>query len=214
MRHLIPMLVFFATIPLVASAFDYDKELLAKRIKEERIESVTFLPCPGDKAIVAAHWAREIGWWSYVEVFHHSDSKIDGEIKLPPEYLESFGNYVVSYRWLRNEPSNQWMLEILESTHMGNGGFWLMVLEGKQLRVVLSTSVMGRCWFPPAGIKIPFEGTVRFPEKYLKVDYARDSVVVSGKLKVLDQEDKEVATVPYKEVWKWNKAKRVFQESD
>lgn len=199
-------------------ALNSDEPWLAKGMSAQldRFQSITFSPHPQQKEIVAADCVNDFDWHSRLRVFHHTGDKVDWIASLPKEYLEGGGNFLLSCRWRHLDHLDAWVLEVFESTHMGNGSLWLLELQKRELRVLLHTSAVGRCWFIPAGIKLPLEGEAKFVGRHLDVKYQVNTetgvqeVLLSGTLAVVDSEGNQVSSHPYSETWTWEKQSKKF----
>ena len=182
----------------------------------EKFETVTVVPHPSDKSIVAANCERAKQWWGEIRLFKHLGDKIEWTAVFPKDYLESRGTYVVSCRWVPLAMLKQPALELIESTHMGNGSLWLFELNGKELRSLLHTPVRGYYWQPEAVFGVPREGEARYVGAHLNVEYGKEegaefeSVVLTGEVSIQDLTGKELPTKSYEQRCIWDSDKRVF----
>jgi len=193
---------------------DWLREGLALQIP--KFKRTTFTPHPERNGIVAANCETDQSWWGRLRVFHHAADKIDWIASEPASYPENRGHYVLSCEWRRLEKLQMWVLEVFESTHMGNGSLWLFTLEGRDLRVLLHTTARGRFLRPPPDLIIPPLGETRLVEDHLSVEYrvpdgsAAETVLLTGTIAALDTEGRQQSTKPYAETWTWDATKRVF----
>jgi hypothetical protein len=184
----------------------------------------TFAPCPNDKSIVAAHIEEKtVNWWGYLEVFHHTGNHVDWVAKLPKGYTANCGHYLLSCSWVYLEKLDRYALEVFDSTHRGNGSYWLFALEGQELRVLIHT------WgvdshnedvdvFPDSKEfarkdgRLDTRGTVilngRLDPEY-KVANDRQEVILTGTI-VTMLNQKAVSSREYSETWVWNPKSREF----
>lgn len=193
------------------------REGLAQQI--EKFQRTTFMPHPASKGLIAANCESDLSWWGSVRVFHHEGDQIDWMATFPKDYTQNCGHYVLSCKWRHLEKLSRWVLEVFDSTHMGNGSLWLFELEGHDFRLLLHTNARGRFLEPPPASVIA-NGQTRLIEEHLISDYhtpdgasaSAESVFLTGTLAILDQEDKEVSRKPYAETWTWDVSKRVFAQ--
>lgn len=183
-----------------------------------KFKSTTLVPHPGESGIVAASCETDPSWWGSVYVLHHTADQVNWVATFPKEYRQNHGHYILSCQWRRLEHLGLWVLEIFDSTHMGNGSLWLFSLEGPDLRLLLHATARGRYLEPPADLKVPPLAETRLIEEHLHADYHptvngtanAEAVHLTGTIAVLDQEDKELSRAPFTEVWTWDAGKRVF----
>lgn len=179
-------------------------------------QSTTFFPNPEKKNLLAVYCERDPAWWGHLRVFQHTGDKIDWAATFPAEYLEQRGHYILSCRWKRFKQLESDVIELFESSHMGNGSLWLLELKDREFRVLLHTSAVGRYWSTAPELEIPFEGEARFAGPHLDVSYPtpegadQEMVKLTGTISVRDSEGKEVHQRPFSETWTWDEAKRCF----
>jgi hypothetical protein len=215
--------IFALSLLMVSRAFAADdssshdewlSEGLARQIS--KFKRITFTPQPEDHGLVAANCESKLSWWGELRVFHHTGDQIDWMASLPPVYAENCGHYVLSTTWEYLEPLQMWILEIFDSTHMGNGSLWLFTLEGHELRSLLHTTARGRFLKPPPDLLIPPMGGTHLVEEHLNIDYrisddARSpAIVLTGTIAALDAGDRPQSTKPFIETWIWDSSQRVF----
>lgn len=195
------------------------REGLARQISQ--FKRVTLTPHPGYKGIVVANCEKDLAWWGRPIVFHHTGDKVDWIASFPAAYTEQAGHYVLSCNWRYLEKLQLWILEIFDSTHMGNGSLWLFTLKGRDLRPLLHTTARGRFLKPPPDLDIPALGETRLHQEHLTADYRvptgakedAEAVFLTGTIVAFDAEGKEHSTRPFKETWTWNSEERVFTQS-
>jgi len=181
----------------------------------------TFAPYPRDASIIAAHVESKESWFGYLHVFHHTGSHVDWVAKLPKEYEDNCGNFLLSCSWVYLEKLDIYALEVFDSTHRGNGSYWLFALEGRELRVLINTWGVDsdnedRDFTPPR--KHPKDGTHptrgtvilngRLNAEY-KVESNSQEVVLSGTI-VTMMNLKAVSSREYAESWFWNPKSHAF----
>lgn len=182
-----------------------------------KFRSFTVYPCPSDKTMVATYCESEESWWGHLRVFKHNGNKVEWAAVFPPKYIEERGHYIVSCHWKSLDVLTSPVLELIESTHMGNGALWLLEVSGKELRLLLCIPVRGDYWGREPEFEIPPEGEARFAGNHLKVDYQRAvgekdvAVVLTGSLLVTDMEGKKLPARGYRQQCTWNNDKRVFE---
>jgi hypothetical protein len=190
------------------------REGLSQQIS--KFKRTIFTPHPVDEGVVAANCERDPAWWGRFRVFHHTADKIDWIATEPAGYRENCGNYVLSCDWHYLEKLQIWVLEVFDSTHMGNGSLWLFEIEGHNLRLLLHTTARGRFLKTPKNLKIPPFGETRLLEEHLTAEYrpsdngSEEAVFLSGTIAAVDSEGRQQETKPYAETWIWDAAKRVF----
>jgi hypothetical protein len=185
-----------------------------------KFKRTTLMPHPEHNGIIAANCETELEWWGRVRVFHHSGDKLDWIATFPQDYTENCGHYVLDCKWHHLEKLDMWVLEIFDSTHMGNGSLWLFTLEGHKFRLLLHTTACGRFLQPPPDLVVPALGSTRLVDYHLTADYrtptgaatGAEAVFLTGTIAAFDQEDKELSTKPYAETWTWDSNKRVFTQ--
>lgn len=193
---------------------------LRERITKQlgKFERTSFVPHPGDAGILAVCCETSLSWWGSVYVLHHTADQVDWVASFPKEYTENHGHYILSSQWRRLERLNLWVLEIFDSTHMGNGSLWLFTLAGHDLRLLLHATARGRHLQPPADFKVSPLTEIQLIEPHLEADYRTlgnattdvESVFLTGTLAVQNQDDKELSRIPYAEIWTWDAERRIF----
>lgn len=178
--------------------------------------SVTFTRCPENGQIVAVYREREPQWWGYLSVYHRSGDGIDWEYSFPKAYEEFRGHYVVRFRWVTLRQTEKPVLEVIESTHMGNGSLRLWELDGKELRLLLDTEARGRLWSVPAAFGVPENGEAHFENDHLEVfyyasaDQESDTVILSGSVRIEDVEGRALPSRAFEQSCLWDPVKRIF----
>jgi hypothetical protein len=181
---------------------------------------VEFYSHPSDKGIVAAYCERDRQWWGEMTVLHHAEGKVDWEFKFPEMYTEWRGHYVVRCRWVTLEQVKSPVLELIESTHMGNGSVFLFELQGKELRLLLHTKVRGQLFDDLEIFGVPLHGTAYIKGDHLDVEYETSSdkesdvVVLSGTIEIADMEERPRPSRKYEQRCLWDAEKRVFVPAD
>lgn len=181
---------------------------------------VEFLRHPSDKGIVAAYSENQPEWWGDMSVFHHSEGKIDWEFKFPAMYDEWHGHYVVSFRWITLSQVKSPVLELIESTHRGNGSIFLFEVQGRELRLLLHTKVRGQLFDDLDAFGVPPNGTAYIKEDHLKVEYAKidrkeaDAVILTGTLEIADLAERKLPDKKYEQKCQWDVEKRMFVPAD
>ena len=193
---------------------DWLREGLALQIP--KFKRATFTPHPERNGIVAVNCETIPSWWGRLRVFHHTADKIDWIAREPASYPENRGHYVLACDWRYLDKLQMWVLEIFESTHMGNGSLWLFALEGHDLRALLHTTARGRFLQPPPDLVVPPLGETHLVEDHLRADYrvpeggSAEAVFLTGTIAAFDSEGRQQGTKPYAETWTWDATKRVF----
>lgn len=178
--------------------------------------TVTFTSCPDEPQIVAAYSEREPQWWGRLKVFHRKGDVIVWEYAFPEDYEEYRGHYVVRFRWVRLKQIAKPVLEVIESTHMGNGSLLIWAVEGRKLRLLLDTKVRGRFWSVPEAFGVPVNGEARFEGDHLSVEYrheadeSSDVVSLTGTVAIQDLEGRALPSRRYDQICVWDAAKRIF----
>lgn len=178
--------------------------------------TVTFALCPDEPQIVAAYSEREPQWWGRLQVFHRKGDSIAWEYAFPADYEEYRGHYVVRFRWVRLKQITKPVLEVIESTHMGNGSLRIWEVEGRKLRLLLDTTVRGRFWSVPEAFGVPVNGEARFEGDHLQVEYRRAAgenanvVGLTGRVAIQDLEERALPSRKFEQICVWDAAKRIF----
>jgi hypothetical protein len=218
------MRILVATLALVASCLraedtsTVNRAWVSEPVSEQygKFQTVTIYPCPTDKKLLAAYCEREEAWWGHMRVYKQSGDHVEWAATFPEEYIKERGHYVVSSRWTSLPMVENPVLELIESTHMGNGSLWLMELEGREFRLLLHTSVRGRLWCTDPEFGIPPNGEAKFEGSHLNISYPRSSdgtvsVQLDGKLSITDMEGKKLPPCNFYQVCTWSTAKKVFE---
>jgi hypothetical protein len=152
-------------------------------------------------------------------MYHHSGDKIDWAYTFPQGYEEWRGNYLVRCRWIKLAQVASPVLELIESTHMGNGSVSLFEVKDGALRLLLREAVRGRCFEYLDAFGMPADAKVRFEGEHLSIDYQAlgsekvDSVVLTGKLSGEDIGGNALLAKNYRKVCRWNSGKQIFESS-
>ncbi|WP_138084183.1 hypothetical protein [Phragmitibacter flavus] len=178
--------------------------------------SATFVRCLDHHDIVAVYCEREPQWSGRLFIYQRSGEDIDWQYSYPDSYEEFRGHYVVRFRWIPLKQTMKPVLEVIESTYMGNGSLRVWELDGRTLRLLLETTVRGRYWDASAVFAVPEHGEARFDGDHLAVEYQRpsgeefDSIHLSGSIQITDIEGRAIPSRKYEQVCRWDPAKRVF----
>lgn len=173
-------------------------------------------PYPKDKNLIAVFCQENAIWWGRMRVFKQNGDRVEWAAAFPKKYIEERGGNVVSCKWLSFRMLENPVLELIESTHMGNGSLWLLELEGKEFRVLLNTPVKGGYWQPAPGFDLPREGKARFEGDHLTVEYRQakeekyPTVILSGSVSITDMLERDLPSKPYYQECTWNNEKRAF----
>jgi hypothetical protein len=171
---------------------------------------------PSDRQIFAANCESDPQWWGRFCVFHQAGEKIDWVAKSPPLYRKWEGHYIVSLNWWHLPRLDMDVLQVVTSTHMGNGGLWIFALEGHELRTLMQTPASGFADSPRFTRGLP-KGTTKFVEP-IKFDIQTpqnglaEVALVTATVVVHDSTTEEfLAERTTTETWSWNPKERVFQ---
>jgi hypothetical protein len=207
---------FFVSTVFAADAPDAPKVPKTFAAIVDSTSSATFVRCHDHPNIVAVYCEREPEWWGRLFVYQRSGDAIDWRYSYPDSYEEFRGHYVVRYRWIPLKQTDKPVLEVIESTHMGNGSLRLWELDGRTLRLLLETTVRGRFWDPPAVFGVPEHGEARFEGDHLTVEYQRpsgqefDSIHLTGSIQISDIEGKAMPSRRFEQICRWDPAQRIF----
>jgi hypothetical protein len=198
-----------------------EEQTTAKTLSDLVFDSprVEFFRHPSDKEIVAAYSESQPEWWGDMSVFHHGEGKIDWEFKFPAMYEEWHGHYVVSCQWVTLTQIKSPVLELIESTHRGNGSIFLFELQGRELRLLLHTKVRGQLFDDLETFGVPPNGTAHIKGEQLKVTYAKmdrqepEAVILSGTLEIADLAERKLPDKKYEQKCLWDAEKRMFVPS-
>ena len=178
--------------------------------------TVTISRSLGDQHVVAVYSEREPEWWGRLAVYHRSGEAIDWQFAFPKSYEEHRGHYVVRFRWINLRQTARPVLEVIESTHMGNGSLRLFETEGRELRLLLDTVVRGQFWSAPASFGVPEHGEAHFEGSHLSIEYqspteqTADSILLTGSVRIEDIQGRELPSRRFAQTCIWDAAQRVF----
>lgn len=210
------IVAFVASTVFAADALDATKVPRSFSEIVDSNPSATFVRCHDHPDIVAVYCEQEPEWWGRLSVYQRSGDAVDWQYSYPDSYEEFRGHYVVRFRWIPLRQAEKPVLEVIESTHMGNGSLCLWELRGRTLRLLLETTVRGRFWDPPAAFRVPETGEARFEGDHLAVDYQRpageefDRIHLTGSIQISDIEGKAMPSRRFQQVCRWDPAKRIF----
>lgn len=178
--------------------------------------TVTISHSPRDQHVVAVYSERDPQWWGRLAVYHRSGDAIDWPFTFPKSYEEHRGHYVVRFRWISLRQTAAPVLEVIESTHMGNGSLRLFETDGRELRLLLDTVVRGRFWSTPAAFGVPEHGEAYFEGSHLSVEYqsrtdqTADSILLTGSVRIEDIQGRALPSRKFAQTCVWDAAQRVF----
>ncbi len=223
MRHLLTLVIFLCSrhaLPAEEENSFSEEAWLHEGVTAQaaKFKHFTLVPHPAQKGIVAANCEHEPSWWSALHVFHQTGDPIDWMASFPADYEPNC--YILSVRWVHLAALNLWILEVLDSTHMGNGSLWLFALEDHQLRTLLHTRAVDRHReYSQRGQPLTEPASEIFRNGRLTVKYPRaksapyESVSLTGTVVLFNAEDRELSTHPYAESWTWDSAQRIFTKA-
>jgi hypothetical protein len=178
--------------------------------------TVTIRRCPIDQDIVAVYSEQEPDWWGRLDVYHRNGETIDWQFAIPKAYEQSRGHYVVGFRWISLRQTARPVLEVIESTHKGNGSLRLFEADGRELRLLLDTEVRGQFWSAPTAFKVPENGTAYFEGSHLAIEYrspsdqAVDSILLTGTIRIEESDGKVLPSRKFRQACVWDSTMRVF----
>lgn len=198
-----------------------DKEVLvAGRNLNPQLEEyrrTALYPHPANRHIFAVDCERDPQWWGRFCVFHRTGAKIDWIANMPPLYREWEGHYIVSLHWHHLHRLRLNILEVVTSTHMGNGLLWIFALEKRELRTLMHTTALGFADEPTRLDGLP-QGAAKFTEpakiEFLVPSGGRSKVVrLTGNVVILrdNNQDEVLARKSISETWFWDAKDRVFR---
>jgi len=213
-----PSATFAADEPEKENPFSDDawlREGVARQVT--KYKHIDFSPHPADKHLVAANCETDPSWWGDLMVFHRTGDKVDWIAKLPKAYTENAGCYILSCKWRHLEKVDRWFLEVFDSTHKGNGSFWLFSLEDQELDLLFRATAMGRCFdATPEDLQIPFGGDASFRDPHLAVSYQVpkggkfEDVILTGAIIVTSIDGKKTKVHPYTARREWIEKAETF----
>lgn len=174
------------------------------------------MPCPADEKLVAVYCEKYPQWWGHLRVFRRDGDRVEWGAGYPEEYLEERGHYIVTCRWVTLATVANPVILLVESSHMGNGSLFLMELDGKEFRVLLSVSARGRVWSNDPALELPFEGAALFAGKHPEISFVKEggradgAVVLDGGIEIIDQEYEVVGRKHFSQRCVWDEAKRRY----
>lgn len=214
------MRFFFLAIAVTAAfAADAPKQEATPKTLSALIDAapmVTIGRSPGDQHVVAVYSEREPQWWGRLAVYHRSGDAIDWPYAFPKSYEERRGHYVIRFRWISLRQAARPVLEVIESTHMGNGSLRLFEAEGRELRLLLDTVVRGRFWSAPAAFGVPEQGEAHFEGSHLGIEYQSPSdqtvhsILLTGSVRIEDIQGRGLPSRRFAQVCHWDSTQRVF----
>ena len=174
------------------------------------------VPCPKYPDIVAVYDEVEPKWNGQLYVYQGDNEGIQKQFSYPDTYEKFRGHYVVRFRWVVIKQIEKPVLEVIESTHMGNGSLRLWELDGQKLRLILETTARGQFWDLSANFRVPRNAEARFEGAHLDVRYWRpkgqdyDCVRLSGKIQITDLTGNALPTRQYEQICRWDPNTRTF----
>lgn len=218
MRSLAIILLFAVSRLRAEDASTTNRDWVAEAISAQyaKFKSICVHPCPSDRTLLAAYCEIEEAWWGHMRVFKQSGDRVEWAATFPEEYIKERGHYVISSNWTWFPMMENPVLELIESTHIGNGSLWLLELKGRNFRVILHTPVRGQFWSTEPEFEIPAGGQAMFVGSHLRIEYLRsetDAVTIqlSGQLSITDMQGKKEAACNFHQVCKWNVDRRIFE---
>lgn len=178
--------------------------------------TVTISRNPEDPHIIAVYSEQDTQWWGRLAVYRRSGDAIDWPFTFPESYEEHRGHYVVSFRWISLRQAAGPVLEVIESTHMGNGSLRLFETDRRKLRLLLDTKVRGRFWSVPAEFGVPENGEAYFEGPHLSVKYQSltdqpaDFILLTGSIRIEDIQGRALPSRRFAQACVWDASQRVF----
>ncbi len=171
-----------------------------------RFAATTLVPHPADAGILAINGESEPQWNGRPVVVHRQGDKVDWVAEFPDEYWDLFNSYVVSLRWVQLDGPQVWLLEVVDSSHRGNGSLALFTLEDRKLRMVLHTLAVDR------EREGQHDTSQVFKDGQLRATYEGSTVMLHGLIEMVETESgKLIASFSMSGIWEWNAAERVFK---
>lgn len=211
--------ILFASIAAVAFADDIPKQDAVPKTISAIIDSaptITVSRCPGDSQIVAVYSEREPQWWGRLAVYHRSGDSINWPFTFPEAYEEHREHFVVRFRWISLKQTSKPVLEVIGSTHMGNGALRIFEADGRRLRLLLEAKVRGRFWSAPAAFGIPEQAEAHFEGPHLGIEYycpsdqTVDSILLTGSIRTEDVGGSVLPARKFAQTCVWEPGRRVF----
>lgn len=183
-----------------------------------RFHQATLYRNPRTPQLFAANCEDDPQWWGRFCVFYQSGERIDWVAKVPPLYREWEGHYIVSLTWWHLDRLDMDVLQVMTSTHMGNGFLWLFALEGHELRTLVRSPGCGFADSPALVDGLP-EGEAKLTEP-IKMDFkappdgGAETLELAAEIMVRNPDSGEVLAQRTKvQTWLWNPKERVFRLS-
>lgn len=211
------LIVAFLTGSFTTSCLAGDDKATTLLSLIDTYPTVTVSHNPTDKNLVAVYCERDPQWWGRLTVFHRDGDQLDWSFNFPKNYEEFRGHYVLRFRWINLKQIESPALELIESTHMGNGSLRLFQLVDRDLILILDATVRGNCWSLPAEFGIPLNGEARFEGEHLNIEYVRneeqtsDSVVLTGSISIQDITGKELPSRKLMQTCTWSSEEKLFK---
>jgi hypothetical protein len=162
----------------------------------------TRAPHPEDGKISAFHCERESRWWGTLVVVQHDGDAVSGFVALPADYVENAGHYVRHISW-RKIREVGWVLQVLTSTHRGNGSLWLLEIRHGKMCSLMNTRAVAENnerWFDHGQLQI----------EYMDGDASKPVIVrLHGTEHQLDEDGRQ-SDKKVEELWAWDGSKRRF----
>lgn len=171
---------------------------------------------PFDRQVFAANCESDPGWWGQFCVFHQAGGIIDWVAKAPPLYHEWEGHYIPSLNWWHLDNLDMDVLQVITSTHMGNGLLWIFALEGRELRPLLRAPGCGFADSPALIAGLP-DGEAKLDEPVemeFKTPPGGEAETLQLTFKVVVREpnsDTVLARRTTIQTWLWDSKERIFR---
>lgn len=162
----------------------------------------TRAPHPENAQISAFHCERESRWWGNLVVVRHDGDAMFGFVSLPADYLENAGHYVRDISW-RKIREVGWVLQVLTSTHRGNGSLWLLEIRDGKMCSLMNTRAVAENnerWFDHGQLQIEYMDTDTSKPVIMRLHGTEHQLDEDGR-----QSDKKVEAY-----WVWEASKRLF----
>lgn len=214
----LPLILLFSLSADAGAKESPDKVDLPKTFSAmvDSTPSATFVRCPEHSEIVAVYSERDTQWRGGLSVYHRRGDVIEWQYSYPDSYEKLRGHYVVRFRWIQLKQTEKPVLEVIESTHRGNGALRIWEIDGRTLRLLLEETVRGQYFDPPAVFGVPQHGEAHFAGGHLAVKYQQPSgqefhqIHLSGSIQITDIEGKALPSRRYEQVCHWDSTRRKF----
>lgn len=150
------------------------QELVQRDRPKYELDRIELIPFKNSDSLFVAHLVFEPSWWSSFSVGRYIDGKIQW---LRIEDTVKMANYILSIKEIQLNGFENPIIEVYDSTHMGNGSFYLFEVNKYTLALLVKTravdSLMDGATHPlVCGDRAFSASSSLFRDQKLAVEYA------------------------------------------